>query len=139
MREIKFRAWDKEEKNFMYFNATNGLLSECDEVYAKRNIRGIDQFTGLKDKHGKEIYEGDLFDFGGFGVIEVCNGWYDNGGEYEDADFGLGWYLLGHLEDCLYCHGIAHLDIEVAKGRFNKKIIGNKFENPELLGSLNDI
>jgi len=60
MREIKFRAWDREEKNFIYFDALNGILSKCDETYLRRCVGRFEQFTGLHDKNGKEIYEGDI-------------------------------------------------------------------------------
>lgn len=56
MREIKFRAWDKQNKkygaeSYVIFMA-DGTLS-----YSSRII--LEQYTGLKDKSGKEIYEGD--------------------------------------------------------------------------------
>jgi hypothetical protein len=33
MREIKFRAWDKKEENYVYFDALDGIYRECDETY----------------------------------------------------------------------------------------------------------
>ena len=68
MREIKFRAWDKELKEYLP-NVQNHIgNSETAFGNMLKNDRYvIEQYTGLKDKDGKEIYEGDrieiTFDF----------------------------------------------------------------------------
>lgn len=56
MREIKFRAWDREYK----FMIDPFYLGSLNAVYGCDNDWEIMQYTGLKDKNGTEIYEGDI-------------------------------------------------------------------------------
>ena len=70
MREIKFRVWDRELKKMI--QVTNVDL-EAGSDYFTSDRYVVMQYTGLKDKNGKEIYEGDILH-----IIEV--GMY--GGEY---------------------------------------------------------
>ena len=58
MREIKFRFWDKHNEKFIYcdlFDINKGVLSSVNE---EDHIP--QQYTGLKDKNGKDIYEGGI-------------------------------------------------------------------------------
>lgn len=75
MREIRFRAWHVDRKKWVDpstvgFNPLNGHTA----------IKVIlTQYTGLKDKNGKEIYEGDIYDYKGeIGVFESITDFYYN-------------------------------------------------------------
>lgn len=132
MREIKFRFW------------YTGYLGEGKMVYwleddlnlnaYMKNSEDCMQYTGLKDKSGKEIYEEDIVreEFpAGWREYEVKFGEFDNGEEYEGHESAIGWYLeltrgsKGFEDDW---------KIENMLGYNHKlEVIGNIYENPELL------
>ena len=136
MREIKFRAWDKQDKRMMYrtiFDRNWYLTPKNDEggCHCLREITPDDrtvielmQFTGLLDKNGKEIYEGDVIRtiFDTIGVVKYHIGQHNDrgmGGGY------IGFFIHeGEQEGEEFFRGIYPSDDEV---------IGNIYENPELL------
>lgn len=109
MREFKFRAWTGNE--FIHF----GLFSDDAIRYMD-----IHQFTGLKDNNGKEVFEGDLVKIKALGALN----------EIHEVRFASGGFMAGD----------AFLDDywNLLKGHMFE-VVGNKFENPEMLeGVKND-
>ena len=115
MREIKFRAWDKNKNKMVYPTKkyTNGGLLEWFED------EDLMQYTGLKDKNGKEIYEGDVVKTGGdFGEVL-----------YDDQH--SGFIILFQPHSAKKKSGCATLASTWPSPL--KEIVGNIYENPDLI------
>lgn len=109
MRVIKFRAWDNSTKK-MYYNS--GLTVHNNNVI---HMDGeIMQFTGLLDKNGKEIYEGD--------IIKL----HDHPTSIEDCTTSV---VFNHGSFVAKYNGILLSDYGTAW----TEVIGNIYETPELL------
>ena len=119
MREIKFRAWCKCYDTMIfsekYYTKRNfGYDFYCDSTGFKDDKHIIMQYTGLKDKNGKEIYEGDIVqDFQKFNA---------------DVKFMNGAFKYCSSDGC----PVEFLNI-VSIMEDKLEVIGNIYENPELL------
>ncbi len=125
MRVPKFRAWDKENKEMLFVRQIDFMFEkvvlECYEQFFIDEVE-LMQSTGLKDINGEEVYEGDIIKDSEDFIAQVV---YDK----EYAGFGLN-YQPFDLTDGL------SVTFEELKNEYQNtfEIIGNIYENPELLG-----
>lgn len=91
-REIKFRAWDKENKQIELVDFLGeNTLHICNAEWENREDFEIMQYTGLKDKNDKEIYEDD--------IVQAV--WYSYEGP-EHETFGKVIFNNGWLSFCIW-------------------------------------
>ena len=131
MREIKFRAWLKEDEkmaNVETMDFTDKSIqylkkSEINNAYILRRENFVDvelmQYTGLKDKNGTEIYENDIVKF------IVLEGYGEHADQFEYID--KVEYYISEFE-------LRQIGLKLSdEGIIVIEIIGNVYENPELL------
>ena len=122
MREIKFRVWDKDEKIIKKVESINFPLggksssktvcvyNEEEDCYEWVYDYELMQYTGIKDKNNKEIYEGDIVEFYSNVEDEIIT---------EKVEYHFGIYRAG--------------DYFVGKIYNKCEVIGNIYENKDLL------
>ena len=126
---LKFRAWDKTCKKMIYSGfavRADGDIEGIDytNTYAAKNFI-VMQSTGLIDKNGVEMYEGDIVE---------CQHTY-NGiikGKLVYCEAGACWGIEVFDEPTWYAWFCDDIE-ENENGEYDVKVIGNIYENPELL------
>ena len=94
-REIKFRAWD-ESQNYMAYQGAPDLETIQSFMFHFGN-KILMQYTGMKDKNGKEIYEGDMISHKKDKPVTVCIGEYEAGKDDTPIEFiCLGVHISFH-------------------------------------------
>ena len=122
-REIKFRAWFVESGTMYSWEDLINKIGLSESTFIETELWKPMQFTGLKDKSGVEIYEGDIGIYHGWKVEVRWNGkmcyYYV---EFSKQQFGSTYRI--NLHECYKTIKPYNLDLEV---------IGNIYENKELL------
>ena len=128
MRVIKFRVWNKSEKE-MYENESKISIQSDGRISTDISLKILDsdeviimQFIGILDIRSNEIYEGDIF---------------NESGSDDNED---NVYIKFNIERCCYsyycCHDGQYID-DLGSIFYNEiKIIGNIYENPKLWGEI---
>ena len=137
----KYRAWDRLRKEMNYKVMVGNCDTDdenwtCPIIWIEEekdwlhfdDYECIMQSTGLKDKNGKEIFEGDVVsrNSGMPSVVEFGKWIYEEDFGYKIKN--IGFYLNSSYDDDEFFQAMDYEDI-----RKNYEVIGNIYENPELL------
>lgn len=128
MKSLKFRAWDGKKMIDDVVQASETSIIEFYDIYEWQEIevKSVEQYTGLKDKNGKDIYEGDIVkvndDFDKYGL---------NAGEIYEVYFNAGGFRCKPKYESSITRGDKGFWIDDGN---DYEVIGNIHENADLLG-----
>ena len=135
MREFKFRAWDTKKKKMINLAKANISMHPEDGSLFTDSIGRFDvtknfelmQYTGLKDKNNKEVYEGDIVLFYGDYTTALKCGWHT----------GIVTWNQDLLRyDLVAKDKVWSIGDETDEFKYKSEVLGNIYENPELIKQL---
>lgn len=129
MREILFRAWDRNTNKMLYVS-DNQWTETIGKMLDSFEDEDLMQWTGLKDKKGKEIYEGDIIKIS-YGTVN-----FENKKEIvTDVYFEKAAFRYRHKDGSGSV--LDFNSVKIVRGyeciTQDVEIIGNRFQNPELI------
>ena len=125
MRELEFRAWDKVNKTYTYVALGDLICGACTETGDKKlsgNEQIWEQYTGLKDKNGKMIYEGDIV--------------------YCSVSNGFSWGTESFISEvCIDETGVRFRQVSrrgFLEKRITQEIVDEKLDTFEVMGNIHE-
>ena len=119
MREIKFRAYEKDES--IEFTLKEAIFRSYPDPFIESVDSPIVQYTGLKDRKEKEVYEGSIIDVFILTTGKVYNNFSNK--EVVEHNGAFGFYVRNNFIP------LSNIDFDI----LGTEIIGNIFENKNLL------
>ena len=135
MKETKFRVWDRDLKAFREYTGTNYEGQSINKLFQDKSLIFL-QYIGIQDKNGVEIYEGN--------IVESTSNFIDLETEEPTGEICIAIYEIIYLDGnaqfttksikSQYPNGyINRLGIRQEQMSKYYEVIGNIYENPELL------
>lgn len=149
-RPIKFRAWDKETKIMEYDILFSGVRNLLQHRLENPKVFKVIQFTGLKDKNGKEIYEGDICKCNESSLLKKRFGEHETNMPHcwcnpKKTAYSNGNMHIAHNEEmtgkieqgngCWLVFGLPIFNFIDPALVVHIEVIGNIYENPNLLNN----
>ena len=130
MREIKFRAWIKNEKKMVYGKDATSSAHFTDSFKYRKNEVVLMQYTGYKDRNEREVYESDIYAMEEYRYEEKTVTYWTV--VWDEKEYGFS--LVANIEKSYrgekYREDV-YLPLRLIDGD-RMKYAGNIYENPEL-------